>query len=85
MTKDKKSRSTSRGLVDRLKGKKEENDIKKEEKKADKEEKKLEKEEEKKHDHTDATTPAVAGAGAAGVAGAAAVTPHDHTGKFLIQ
>jgi hypothetical protein len=53
-----KSRSTSRGMLNRLKGKKEEHDIKKDEKEAVKEEKAVEKELSK----TDEATPVVAAA-----------------------
>jgi len=57
-----KSRSTSRGMLNRLKGKKEEHDVKKEEKKDEKEAVKEEKAVEKELSKTDETTPVVAAA-----------------------
>jgi hypothetical protein len=57
-----KSRSTSRGVLNRLKGKKEEHDVKKEEKKDEKEAVKEEKAVEKDLSKTDETTPVVAAA-----------------------
>jgi hypothetical protein len=57
-----KSRSTSRGVLNRLKGKKEEHDVKKEEKKDEKEAAKEEKAVEKELNKTDETTPVVAAA-----------------------
>lgn len=57
-----KSRSTSRGMLNRLKGKKEEHDVKKEEKKDEKEAVKEEKAVEKDLSKTDETTPVVAAA-----------------------
>lgn len=57
-----KSRSTSRGMLNRLKGKKEEHDIKKDEKKEEKEAVKEEKAVEKELSKTDETTPVVAAA-----------------------
>lgn len=75
--KDKKSRSTSRGFVDRLKGKKEEAEVMKEEKKEDKKE-----EEPKEESH--ATETATAGAVGAGVVGAgAAAAATEPSGKHL--
>lgn len=57
-----KSRSTSRGMLNRLKGKKEEHDVKKEEKKDEKEAVKEEKAIEKDLSKADETTPVVAAA-----------------------
>ena len=84
--KEKKTRSTSRGLVDRLKGKKEEAEAKREEKKVEKEEKK---EEDKEDSHaTEAATAGVVGAGAVGAGAAAAATSEpgmDPPASFLLN
>ncbi|KAK5168318.1 uncharacterized protein LTR77_006887 [Saxophila tyrrhenica] len=66
---DKKSRSTSRGVFDRLKGKKEEAEVKREEKKEEKEEKKVE--ETAPEEHKTEEAPVAAGLAGGAVAGAA--------------
>ena len=73
-----KSRSTSRGMLNRLKGKKEEHDIKKDEKKEEKEAVKEEKAVEKELSKTDETTPVVA------AVPATTETPAVETGKHLM-
>jgi hypothetical protein len=81
-----KSRSTSRGMLNRLKGKKEEHDVKKEEKKDEKEAVKEEKAVEKELSKTDETTPVVAAAPlAAAHTTEAPITESHTTGKRSIS